>query len=167
MNPMMIAAYPKPTSFEVMMQQSTPSSMYSPMMMMNNQFQSATNHLDSDPSSMQDLLEYALFNDESKDGDDSDLEVTEEFDNKEIDILYTFLMDRSGPSAYNSTPVKAPVVLPNTSAVDPNSGVISLNLLDESPLEAYLDGNDEFDEDLLNMQLVAPPQFDTQTMMKS
>ncbi|RHY85643.1 hypothetical protein DYB37_010876 [Aphanomyces astaci] len=173
MNPMMMSAYAKPSSFEFMMQQASPASMYPPMMMMNNQYEPAADTLDSDASSMQDLLEYALFNDEVKpkggstDGD-SDLEVTEEFDNKEIDILYTFLMDRSPSTFIPSLAVPTPIVHPNPTTFDPNSGVISLNLLDESPLGAYLDGDDECDEELLNMQLVAPPQFDTQAIrMKS
>ncbi|CAK4689502.1 hypothetical protein AeMF1_001405 [Aphanomyces euteiches] len=122
--------------------------------------------IESEVTSMQDLLDCSLFDDDMNEGDGQDeVEISEEFDNKEIDILYTFLMDRSAAANPQFYPTPLGNGKPPAGAHDPNSGVLTLNLLDDSPLSDFMDLTDDDETaNLLNMQLVPPPAFEAKPL---
>ncbi|KAF0690755.1 Aste57867_17874 [Aphanomyces stellatus] len=159
-NPMM-PSYQKPAFEFVVQPNSSRFDMATPSPMFGGMDQEAT--------SMQDLLECALFDDDvNLNEDDLGEEITEEFDNQEIDILYSFLMDKSQANAPIASAAPASIYRPPFPGVphDPNDGVISLNLMDDSPLDAYLSTSDEdVSDNLLNIQLEPPAQFKSQLSM--
>ncbi|OQR86844.1 hypothetical protein ACHHYP_09837, partial [Achlya hypogyna] len=101
-----------------------------------------------DPSvevgNFQDLLDVAL----DDDAGDAAFNLNEGFDNSEMSILMSFLNDHD-TSDENST---------QTSVDTLDGGVLTLNLLDDGPLEALLSASlDDDSDDLLSDVKLAPP----------
>ncbi|OQR99320.1 hypothetical protein THRCLA_06558 [Thraustotheca clavata] len=102
---------------------------------------------DVDVGSFDDLLDCAILDDEK---DDVDFNVEEDFDNSEMSILYSFLMDKSE---------EMPEKLRANSLDGTDDGVMTLNLLDSSPLDTLLDMTSEEECDLSEIELKPPTEF--------
>ncbi|OQS04719.1 hypothetical protein THRCLA_03061 [Thraustotheca clavata] len=96
-------------------------------------------NLDVDTGTFDDLVAYTLDHE-----NDETLSANEAFDKSELDILYTFLSEHEEPVVDIS--------------VKDDDGVLTLNLLDDSQLDAMLD-SEELEQELNEVKLLPPPGY--------